>query len=86
MSQKLRIVWQTVFHDRTPLSAKGMLLGGLLYGILPIDLIPDILPVLGQMDDAAVIIFAVFLFLRLSKNIRRELEDAASQIGTHEPV
>jgi uncharacterized membrane protein YkvA (DUF1232 family) len=41
--------------------------GALLYSVSPTDVVPDVLPLLGQMDDA----FVVALAMRL---IRRDLE------------
>ena len=72
--KKVTVVFKAIFDRRTPLLAKGLLLGSLLYGILPIDLIPDILPLFGIADDASVILIAVLAFLYYSKTIRKELE------------
>ncbi|OGJ59257.1 hypothetical protein A2881_00370 [Candidatus Peribacteria bacterium RIFCSPHIGHO2_01_FULL_55_13] len=74
LAQKIRIVGKSAFHPRTPLSAKLMLLGGLLYGVLPVDLIPDLLPLLGIADDAVVILAVVMAFLHLTKDLRKTLE------------
>ncbi|HEY0868210.1 MAG TPA: DUF1232 domain-containing protein [Fimbriimonas sp.] len=41
--------------NKVPLKAILALLGALLYGASPIDLVPDILPLLGLVDDALVI-------------------------------
>ena len=43
----------------TPLRAKAVLMAALAYFVLPGDLIPDVLPVLGFTDDAAVIYAAL---------------------------
>ncbi|MGH7797647.1 MAG: YkvA family protein [Candidatus Binatia bacterium] len=45
--------------------AKLVLVGILVYLVLPTDLIPDFLPVMGQLDDLAVILGGLKLFLRL---------------------
>lgn len=45
----------------------GLMLG---YTVSPVDLIPDFIPVLGQLDDTTLwilLIVAVFLFPRLRK-------------------
>src|ERR1700737_3253345 len=34
------------------------------YVVLPIDLIPDFVPVLGQLDDLAVVLLGLDLFIR----------------------
>jgi uncharacterized membrane protein YkvA (DUF1232 family) len=43
----------------TPLHAKAVLMAALAYFVVPGDLIPDLVPVLGFTDDAAVIYAAL---------------------------
>lgn len=43
----------------TPTQAKAILLGALAYFILPADVIPDIMPLIGFTDDAAVFAAAI---------------------------
>ena len=56
----------------TPAATKGMLLAALAYFILPMDVIPDFIPVLGFTDDAAVIAAALALARRSIKPEHRE--------------
>jgi len=49
------------FDRRTPLHVKAALLGALAYFVLPADIIPDVLPVIGYTDDAAVLAAALKL-------------------------
>lgn len=42
-----------------PMSAKGVLIGALGYFILPLDLLPDVLPVAGYTDDIAALLAAI---------------------------
>jgi uncharacterized membrane protein YkvA (DUF1232 family) len=72
--QKAKIAWTVLFHRKTPFSAKATMIGGLLYGVLPFDLIPDLLPVLGVADDAMILVVAIIVFLHLTKAIRKEME------------
>ena len=78
--QKVKITLSVIFHRRTPASAKTLLAVALLYGIIPLDIIPDFLPVLGQIDDAAVILAAFLFFLRITKGLRTDLERDADII------
>jgi uncharacterized membrane protein YkvA (DUF1232 family) len=54
-----------VKDSRVGLRPKLVLAGILAYLILPTDLIPDFLPVLGQVDDLVVIFLGLKLFIRL---------------------
>jgi len=42
-----------------PMTAKGMIMGALAYLVMPVDLIPDMIPVIGLTDDAAAIALAI---------------------------
>ncbi|WP_293771892.1 YkvA family protein [uncultured Pantoea sp.] len=54
------------FRDpRTPWWNKLGMLGLVAYGISPIDLIPDVIPFVGLLDDAVIIPTGVMLLLRL---------------------
>lgn len=45
--------------DKTPTWAKSIIVGALGYFILPIDLVPDLVPVAGFTDDLGVLLAAV---------------------------
>ncbi len=48
----------------------------LIYLISPIDFIPDLLPILGQLDDIGVIIFLCTLALRLiPRDVKRDFRE-----------
>src|SRR5262245_41482556 len=53
-------------EPRVPLMAKAVPLLGALYLVSPLDLVPDIFPLLGQIDDVSLILIALAVFLRLS--------------------
>lgn len=58
----------------TPAAAKGMMLAALAYFVLPTDAIPDVLPVIGFTDDAAVIAAVLAL---VGKHLKPAHKDAA---------
>ena len=47
--------WYATQDPKTPLAAKGVMLGALAYFVMPVDAIPDIFAGIGFTDDAAVI-------------------------------
>jgi hypothetical protein len=50
--------------DRVPRRHKLLLLGLLAYLALPFDLVPDVIPVAGQLDDVLVTALVLRAFLR----------------------
>jgi uncharacterized membrane protein YkvA (DUF1232 family) len=52
-------------HPHTPWPAKVLLGLAVGYALLPFDLIPDFLPVIGQLDDLVIVPGLVWLALRL---------------------
>jgi len=46
--------------SEVPTKAKLTIAGALGYLILPVDLIPDIIPVVGVADDLAIIVYALY--------------------------
>jgi uncharacterized membrane protein YkvA (DUF1232 family) len=58
-----RLLWSLIVDERTPVSRKALLAGALGYIVLPIDVFPDRVPVLGQLDDLVVTALATELFL-----------------------
>lgn len=63
--QELR-VYQLVLKDpRTPKLAKWLLGLAVGYALLPFDLIPDFIPVIGHLDDVILIPLLVILAVKL---------------------
>jgi uncharacterized membrane protein YkvA (DUF1232 family) len=60
----IRLVWALLRDGRVPAQQKLILVGIGAYVVLPIDLIPDFVPVLGQLDDLAVVLLGLDLFIR----------------------
>lgn len=62
------------FDRDTPLQVKATLVGAIAYFVLPLDAVPDVLPVFGFTDDAAVLATAIKL---VASHIRPVHKDAA---------
>lgn len=67
-------VWWCARDPETPTAAKGMMLAALAYFVLPTDALPDILPVIGFTDDAAV--FAALMAI-LGRTLKPRHKQAA---------
>jgi uncharacterized membrane protein YkvA (DUF1232 family) len=75
-AEDLLSAYYCAFDRTTPIQVKAALLGALAYFVLPFDIIPDILPVIGFADDAAVLAAALRL---VATHIRPEHREAARQ-------
>jgi uncharacterized membrane protein YkvA (DUF1232 family) len=75
-AEDLLSAYYCAFDRATPIQVKAALLGALAYFVLPVDFVPDILPILGYADDAAVLATAVRL---VTSHMRPEHREAARQ-------
>jgi uncharacterized membrane protein YkvA (DUF1232 family) len=52
-------LWEAVKDPKSDKAMKALSIGALLYLISPLDVIPDVIPILGLTDDAGIIIYAM---------------------------
>jgi uncharacterized membrane protein YkvA (DUF1232 family) len=62
---QMRLAIRLLREPRVPLLTKAVPLLAGLYLMSPLDLIPDVIPLLGQVDDLGLILGAITVFLRL---------------------
>lgn len=53
-------------HPKTPKLAKALLWLAIGYVLMPFDLIPDFLPVIGQLDELVIIPLLLYCALKLT--------------------
>jgi uncharacterized membrane protein YkvA (DUF1232 family) len=64
--QQIRLSWALLLDNRVPLKLKVIPLTAIAYVLSPIDLVPDVIPVLGQLDDLGVLMAALTTFNNLA--------------------
>jgi uncharacterized membrane protein YkvA (DUF1232 family) len=65
LRRKVRLAWRLLADRRVPLLARAVLSAVVLYLAMPLDIVPDFIPVVGYLDDVLIILGAAWLFLRL---------------------
>jgi uncharacterized membrane protein YkvA (DUF1232 family) len=75
----LRVAWRLMWDSRVPFSAKLVPILTVLYILSPIDLLPDVVLGLGQLDDLAIFLLGTQLFIAVSpkdivERVRAEIE------------
>ncbi len=74
--EKSLMLFYCLKDNKTPKTAKAIIIGALGYLILPIDVIPDFIPVVGLVDDLVVISGAIY---SVSKYIKEEHKEKAKE-------
>ena len=77
-----RIVWGLVRDPRTPVGLKALLAAALAYVVMPVDLIPDVIPIIGQADDLTVLLLVLDLFIQNAPAEVRAEHSARARNGT----
>jgi len=73
-AEDLLAAYYCAFDRATPLQVKGTLVAAIAYFVMPFDMAPDFLPVLGFADDAAVLMAALKV---VTSHMKPEHRDAA---------
>ena len=66
LAVNLLALWKLFRHPDTPWLPKAVALLVLAYALSPIDLIPDFIPVLGQLDDLILVPLGIALAVKLT--------------------
>lgn len=83
MRKELALVWAMLRDPRTPGAAKLTAVLAVLYVLSPVDLIPDVVPLLGWLDDGVVALLLMrlamqFLPSELHTALKAQVEQRAA--------
>jgi len=69
----VKLLGRLLTDSRVPTAEKALFVGAIIYVISPIDLIPDVFPFIGQVDDLYLVVLTlVRLINRTSEGVVRE--------------
>src|SRR5438132_11067402 len=66
IASNARLAVRLMREPRVPWLVKALPILGLGYVVSPIDFVPDMIPILGQLDDLGIFALAIEGFLKLS--------------------
>ena len=70
LKNEIRVYHLVLKDPRTPKPAKFLLWIAVGYALMPFDIIPDFIPVIGQLDDLIIVPALVIIALKLvPKNV-----------------
>ena len=72
MTRLMTLFFRLMLDRRVPWKLKLLPLLAIGYAILPWDFLPDLIPIVGWIDDIAILIVATLIFLRLGSSSDKE--------------
>ncbi len=90
--QQAKLAFNLMIDPRVHPLAKLVPIASLAYLFWPVDLLPDVVPVLGQIDDVGLVMLGLRLFFEFSppevvrEHLRRLAEKAHWQTGETPPT
>ena len=65
LKQEFEVYRLVLKHPKTPVIAKILLGLAIGYVLMPFDLIPDFIPLIGQLDDVVIVPLLVYMALKM---------------------
>ncbi|MDO8612474.1 MAG: DUF1232 domain-containing protein [Dehalococcoidia bacterium] len=78
LRDKLRLALALMREPRIPLLVRAVPPALVLYLAMPLDVIPDFIPVIGHLDDALVLLLGIAVLLRFTP--RAVLEEHVARL------
>jgi uncharacterized membrane protein YkvA (DUF1232 family) len=85
IKRDVRAVYLASRDPRTPWYAKAVAIGVAAYALSPIDLIPDFIPVVGQLDELIILPLGIWLAVRMIPPEVMEEHRAAALLAEQAP-
>lgn len=80
-------LWYVLQKPEVPAKNKAVIMGALGYLIAPLDFIPDLTPILGYNDDAAAILFALYMVRQyVDDEVKRQAKARLAKIFSKDAV
>lgn len=81
-AEDLLTAYYCAFDRKTPTHVRAMLLGALAYFVMPIDIEPDFLPLIGFTDDAAILAATIkMIWSHIQPSHREAAREALTRLG-----
>jgi uncharacterized membrane protein YkvA (DUF1232 family) len=80
--RQVRLAWRLLWDERVPVWTKLIPPAALVYVLFPVDIIPDVVLGLGQLDDIAVLLIGLKLFIEMAPPdvVREHLVELGARI------
>lgn len=65
IKEEINVLKRVSSHPRLPLRCKILAVFLIMYALSPIDLIPDFIPVLGQLDDLIILPIGLWILYKM---------------------
>lgn len=80
-------LWYVLQKPEVPAKNKAVIMGALGYLITPLDFIPDLTPILGYNDDAAAILFALYMVRQyVDEEVKTQAKTRLTKIFSEDAV
>lgn len=81
LKQEIKVYQLVIKDERTPKIAKFLLALAVGYVLLPFDIIPDFIPIIGHLDDIIIVPALVIIALKMiPDDVVRDCRDRAINI------